>query len=141
MIYRRISIIFIMTALAILTFSCSYDWKVSDRMEGFKKGSLRVYVRIDAVRSSGEEKTKKEMEREIIISARGRCAQYLKSHIRKTLSDRDKINRVIMSINTVLESSRIRYRKCYETYCEAFVDFHIGELEKRMKYGEKGESK
>ena len=141
MIYRKISIVFVMIALAILTYSCGSDWKISDRMEGFKKNSLRVYVRIDAVRISGEEKTKDEVEREIILSARGRCAQFLKSHIRKTLSDREKVNRVIMSISTVLESSRIRYRKCYDTYCEAFVDFNIGELEKRMKYGDKGESK
>ena len=141
MIYKRISIIFIMTALTLLTYNCSNDWKVSDRMEGFKKGSFRVYVRINAVRSSGEEKTQEEMEREIIISARSRCAQYLKSHIKKTLSDREKINRVIMSINTVLESSRIRYQKCYDTYCEAFVDFHTGELEKGMRNEKKSDNK
>ncbi len=141
MIYRGISIIFIMTALTLLMHSCSNDWKVSDRMEGFGKDSLRVYVRIDAMRSSGEEKTQEEMEREIIISARGRCAKYLKSHIRKTLSDREKINRVILSINTVLESSRIRYRKCYDTYCEAFVDFHTGELEKGMRHEKKSDKK
>lgn len=130
-----------MTALTLLTYSCSNEWKVSDRMEGFSKDSLRVYVRIDAVRSSGEEKTQEEMDREVIIRARGRCAQYLKSHIRKTLSDREKIKRVIMSINTVLESSRIRYQKCYDTYCEAFVDFHTGELEKGMRHEKKSDNK
>ena len=112
MIYRNIAMISIATVLAILTYSCSNNWMVSDRREGFKKGSLRVYVRISPVMKNGEEKTQGDLEKEIINVAKSRCALYLKSHIRSTVSDQKRIERVIMDINMVLESSDIRYRKC-----------------------------
>jgi hypothetical protein len=141
MMYRRTSTIFIITALALLGYSCSKSWIASDRREGFNTGSLRVYVRISPVMKNGEEKTQGDLEKEIINSAKGRCALYLKSHIKKTVSDREKINRVIMSINAVLENSSIRYLKCYDEYCEAFVDFNTAELEKEMKQANKGDRK
>jgi hypothetical protein len=139
--YRRTSIIFIITALALIGYSCSRSWIASDRREGFNKGSLRVYVRISPVMKNGEDKTQGDLEKEIISSARSRCALYLKSHVKKTVSDREKSDRVFMRINAVLKNSSIRYLKCYDQYCEAFVDFNTAELEKEMKQAKSGDRK
>jgi len=120
----------------IITFSifCEKSWRIGDRMEGFGKGIFRVYVRVGYLGKDGEEKRRDSIEREVIETARVRCAQYLTNHIRITLkNNKESALTVLKMLPVVLDNPKIRFLECFNDYCEAFVDFNSKELQEELK--------
>lgn len=131
--------IFFITSFCIF---CGNGWRISDRMEGFKKGSFRVYVRVNFLDKNGEEKRRDTIEREVVEYARARCARYLTNHVRITLgNNEEKDSAILKMIPGLLDESQIRILKCFDDYCEAFVDFNSKEFQEELRKVAQGNHK
>ena len=112
--------------LLILVFSmfqnyCSKDWTYSDRVEGFKKDNLRVYIRIDYE----EDLKKNEIDKIMLSDARKRAFSLLKGYIKTSIKDQGKKETAFNNLNKAVKNGMIVYQNCNEKFCEAFVDFNI----------------
>ena len=140
----KIRILYAVGIFCISSFCifCGNEWRTSDRMEGFKKGIIRVYVRVDYFNKDGVEKSKDSIEKEITENAQVRCTHYLKNHIRVTLyNNEEQASTILKMIPTVVDRSNIRFLNCFDSYCEAFVDFDSKALQEELRKGTQGNNK
>lgn len=132
---RTIALILI---LAFFVSGCSKDkWKISDRMEGFYKDSVRVYIRFDYDEERDEGLTDKEINEAIISYAKKRCGNLLYNYM-LSISKEGIMNKDGEKlISQILEDNRIVYKSCEDDYCEAFVDFSVKKFRSELKLKKK----
>ena len=125
------------TLILIISFiipGCGKEiWKISDRMEGFKKNVFRVYVRVDYDEKWDEDLFKKKMRNALINSAKIRCKELLHNNILVTVKEEIMAQNLVKLISEAIKKPKLAYQDCYDDYCEAFVDFDVKALKAKMK--------
>ncbi len=105
---------------------CSPKWTRNDRMEGFCKGHLRVYVRVDIREDQDVNKNSPELEKVFLRAGTVRAEGLLKGFLMSRAKDKGKPD--ISPTTNILKAPIIRFRDCEEDYCEAFIDYKAEEF-------------
>ena len=127
---KRVLCLVILPVLGFL-WACS-SWTVDDRREGFLKGTLRIYVRLEVRDGSDKQPTDEELKKELSDRAKKRCAEMLYSAIRMERRDRRKEKELTGMIGAVMEKPSLVYYRDRDDYVEAFFDFPAKDLSKEL---------
>jgi hypothetical protein len=115
-----------MAVLLVFPF-CSGKWTLQDRYEGIRGTTLRVYVRI-AEFGDNEMYTEEDMKQALLQNARKRCTVLLSCHVRESHRERGADGAAGELHAKIAGTSEIKFFRCRNEYCEAFVDFNVKEI-------------
>lgn len=127
-VYPRV----LLAAALLVICSCSPRWSAADRMEGFRSGTLRVYLRLNLAE---EERGKKIGETGALYREEGarRAELLLRDQVRTALGDTLAAGEFMKDIPKMLEAPHVAHENCEEEFCEAFVDFDVKEWMGRLE--------
>ena len=114
----------LMIAAVLSAFACG-SWSQREKWEGVKEKVLRVYVYYKTLDDDYYDPTLASREERMddsffLKSARARAA-FLVTQWESFRGNSENIGTPRVDYN----SARIVYKKCHDTYCEAYIDFVI----------------
>lgn len=117
----------VLIAALLIIPVCSGKWTQKDRYEGIRGTTLRVYVRV-AEFGDNEMYTEEDMKEALLRNAKKRCTVLLSYHVREFHHNRGADGSAGELHAKIAGTSNLRFFRCRNEYCEAFVDFDVKEM-------------
>ncbi len=119
--------------IIIIFVSCKSECTLNDRMEGFRNGKLRVFVRVDQDDERYTDEFDKDIREYLLELGKRRAISLLIGYMRTTISDRAKAESEIKRIPDAVKDASLTCGVCNEEYCEAFIDYDVKALDDIIK--------
>lgn len=110
-------------SLTTLVFlSCAGSIPAIERMEGFKDGVLRVYVRAPSCDNSKGDCVMPQKEM-LLEAGKKRGELVLRNHLIAVHLEREADSKLLEHIPLTVSSPAIVFQSCSDDECEAFIDY------------------